>query len=201
LGAGHGVHSSENSSPRYRRFGSTRFLHRRLCVAAMLSALSSQPAIAQRSMPLPSNSPVPQARIDPHIVTLPVADGDEIRFTHLSQTQGLSQIRVTDIIQDNQGFMWFGTQYGLDRFDGYEFRVFTHDAENPRSLGCVQIFALYKDSAGTLWIGCADSLVANHAMTSNPHIEAYRLMCSGQYSDALSFAEHSVKGQRVCVPS
>lgn len=145
-------------TPRFRCFRSMLNLHRGLCVTAILFTLSGTPAIAQHSPPIRLNSPVPQAHIDPRTVTLPVADGDDIRFTHLSQTQGLSQIRVTDIIQDNQGFMWFGTQYGLDRFDGYKFRVFTHDAMNSRSLGCVQIFALYKDRAGTLWIGCADSL-------------------------------------------
>jgi ligand-binding sensor domain-containing protein len=50
--------------------------------------------------------------------------------------------------------MWFGTQYGINRYDGYEFRLFVHDPDNPDSLSCAFIFALFKDRAGNLWIGC-----------------------------------------------
>ena len=50
--------------------------------------------------------------------------------------------------------MWFGTQYGLDRYDGYEFRVFTHDPARENSLSCVFIHSLFKDRSGTLWVGC-----------------------------------------------
>ena len=101
---------------------------------------------------------VAQARFAPRLVAIPIVEGRDIRFRHLSQTQGLSQIRVTHIVQDNQGFMWFGTQYGLNRYDGYNFKVFTHRAGNPQTLSCVYISALFKDRAGTLWIGCANSL-------------------------------------------
>src|SRR5437867_861167 len=55
---------------------------------------------------------VPQARVDPRPVRLPVIDGKDIRFTRLSTENGLSQTRVSLIVQDDQGFMWFGTQYG-----------------------------------------------------------------------------------------
>ena len=57
---------------------------------------------------------------------LALIDGDDIRFSRLS-AQGLSQTRVSHIVQDDRGFMWFGTQYGLDRYDGYTYKVFTHD--------------------------------------------------------------------------
>lgn len=50
--------------------------------------------------------------------------------------------------------MWFGTQYGLDRYDGYNFKVFVHDPGNPNSLSGVFITALFKDRDGTLWAGC-----------------------------------------------
>jgi ligand-binding sensor domain-containing protein len=61
--------------------------------------------------------------------------------------------KVAQIVQDDQGFMWFPTQYGLDRFDGYNFKVFVHDA-NPNSLSGVFINTLFKDRTGTLWVGC-----------------------------------------------
>ncbi len=50
--------------------------------------------------------------------------------------------------------MWFGTQYGLDRYDGYAFKVFMHDPARESSLSCVYIHSLFKDRAGTLWVGC-----------------------------------------------
>jgi ligand-binding sensor domain-containing protein len=66
---------------------------------------------------------------------------------------GLSQTKAGQIAQDNQGFMWFGTQYGLNRFDGYNFKIFVHDPGNPGSLSGVFISALFKGRDGVLWVG------------------------------------------------
>ena len=90
----------------------------------------------------------------PRSVRIPAIDGDDIRFSRLSTAQGLSQTQVAEIVQDDQGFIWFGTQYGLDRYDGYEFRVFTHDPARENSLSCVYIHSLFKDRSGSLWVGC-----------------------------------------------
>jgi hypothetical protein len=68
---------------------------------------------------------------EPGIVRLPVSDADEIRFAHLSTSQGLSQTRVSKIVQDDKGFLWFGAQYSLNRYDGYSFKVFEHAAHGP----------------------------------------------------------------------
>ncbi len=97
---------------------------------------------------------IPQARVDPRPVRLPVIDGTDIRFARLSTADGLSQTRVAQIVQDDQGFMWFGTQYGLNRYDGYNFKVFVHDPERTDSLSGVYIYSLFKDRSGTLWVGC-----------------------------------------------
>jgi ligand-binding sensor domain-containing protein len=91
-------------------------------------------------------------------VHLTVTEGRDIRFARITRTQGLSQTRVDKIVQDDLGFIWFGTQYGLNRYDGYHFKVFAHDDKDPRSLAGVDIFALFKDHAGTIWVGCAHSL-------------------------------------------
>ena len=99
-------------------------------------------------------SAVPQASVDPWPIRLPVVDGTDIRFTRLSTAGGLSQTKVAQIVQDDQGFMWFGTQYGLNRYDGYNFKVFVHDPGNPNSLSGVFVSALFKDRDGTLWVGC-----------------------------------------------
>ena len=58
---------------------------------------------------------VRQADVEPHTTTLPVVDGKGISLTRLSTAEGFSQTKVGQIVQDGQGFMWFGTQYGLNR--------------------------------------------------------------------------------------
>ncbi len=110
-------------------------------------------------LPLPAfTAAVTQAHVDPRVIRLPVVDGRNIRFTRLSTADGLSQTRVAQIVQDDRGFMWFGTQYGLNRYDGYKFKVFVHDSRRSNSLGGVYISSLFKDHSGALWIGCDQSL-------------------------------------------
>jgi signal transduction histidine kinase/ligand-binding sensor domain-containing protein len=87
-----------------------------------------------------------------------VVDGKDIRFRRLSGGAGLSQTRVAWAVQDNLGFIWFGTQYGLNRYDGYRSKVFKHETGRSDSLSCVYIRSLFVDHAGTLWVGCDRSL-------------------------------------------
>ncbi|MEO8168561.1 MAG: two-component regulator propeller domain-containing protein, partial [bacterium] len=75
-----------------------------------------------------------------------------IRFDHLTVKNGLSQSGVTCIFQDHQGFMWFGTQDGLNRYDGYTFTVFKHDPSNPKSLDDNFISVIAEDKSGTLFV-------------------------------------------------
>jgi ligand-binding sensor domain-containing protein len=77
-----------------------------------------------------------------------------MQFSRLSTEQGLSQTRVAQIVQDDQGFIWFGKQYGLNRYDGYKFKVFVHDPARKDSLSCAFVRSLFKDRSGTLWVGC-----------------------------------------------
>ncbi len=81
-----------------------------------------------------------------------VQDND-VRFERISLEQGLSQSVVLCILQDSQGFMWFGTQDGLNRYDGYDFVVYKHDPEDPHSLSDGFVRAIYEDRSGALWIG------------------------------------------------
>jgi signal transduction histidine kinase/streptogramin lyase/DNA-binding NarL/FixJ family response regulator len=76
-----------------------------------------------------------------------------LRFEHLSVEQGLTQESVLSIVQDTDGFMWFGTQTGLSRFDGYRFTNYRNILGDPRSLGSDWVRALHVDPKGRLWIG------------------------------------------------
>jgi signal transduction histidine kinase/ligand-binding sensor domain-containing protein len=100
------------------------------------------------------SKPVLQAQDDPHSLKLPIVEGHDLRFRRLSVAQGLSQTRVSAIVQDNLGFLWFGTQYGLDRYDGYKFKVFAREPGRSNSLSGVFVRSLFKDRDGILWVGC-----------------------------------------------
>jgi ligand-binding sensor domain-containing protein len=80
-------------------------------------------------------------------VRLPLTDGRDIRFKKLTGSEGLSQTRVSSAVQDDLGFMWFPTQYGLNRYDSYKFKVFKHEPGQADSLSCVYIHSLIKDRA------------------------------------------------------
>ncbi len=76
-----------------------------------------------------------------------------IRFDRISIEQGLSQSAVLAIHQDRDGWMWFGTEDGLNRYDGYEFRVYKHEPRNPRSLSNAGIWTIFEDRDGRIWVG------------------------------------------------
>jgi signal transduction histidine kinase/ligand-binding sensor domain-containing protein len=80
------------------------------------------------------------------------------RVEHFSTEQGLSHNSVLAIAQDKQSFLWMGTQDGLNRFDGYEFKVFRNDLHDPRSLSTSNIRTLYADRKGNIWVGTGSGL-------------------------------------------
>lgn len=82
-----------------------------------------------------------------------VAGQDNIRFGRYTQQQGLSQQAVMAVMQDRNGFMWFATQEGLNRFDGYQFRVFYHNPDNANSLSNDAVYSIIEDHQGYLWLG------------------------------------------------
>lgn len=74
-------------------------------------------------------------------------------FRHLSINDGLSQNAVFAILQDSKGFMWFGTKDGLNRYDGYTFKIYQHNPFDTTSLSANFITALYEDSQKNIWVG------------------------------------------------
>ena len=82
-----------------------------------------------------------------------------LRFEHIGLEEGLSQESVLTILQDRDGYMWFGSQSGLNRFDGYRNRVFRADPKDPNSLADNYVKASYEDPQGRLWFGTRGGLV------------------------------------------
>ena len=60
---------------------------------------------------------------------------------------------MLSILQDTEGFMWFGTEDGVNRFDGYDFQIYSHDSSIPESIPDDYAVALAEDEAGNIWIG------------------------------------------------
>jgi ligand-binding sensor domain-containing protein len=82
--------------------------------------------------------------------------GQTLNFQHVTLADGLSQNTVYSILQDSKGFLWFGTQDGLNKYDGYNFTVINQDLVGQNKLTDRQIQCLYEDKKGLIWIGTRD---------------------------------------------
>ena len=80
------------------------------------------------------------------------------KFEHLTTADGLATNTVKTIFQDAQGFMWFGTEKGLHKYDGYRFTIYQHDEDDPHSLSHNFVTAIDEDREGVLWVGTVDGL-------------------------------------------
>src|ERR1700722_15136552 len=81
-----------------------------------------------------------------------LAQSNKYQFSHLDITNGLSRNQVNCIYKDSKGFMWFGTMAGLNRYDGYTFKVFKHIANNKSSINDDYIQSIYEGPNQNLWI-------------------------------------------------
>lgn len=79
------------------------------------------------------------------------AQNTQIRFEHLDDRDGLSHNRVTSILRDELGFMWFGTLSGLNRFDGFEIKVLTYNEADPRSINNSNIIWIKEGPGDRIW--------------------------------------------------
>ena len=75
-----------------------------------------------------------------------------LHFNTLSIYDGMSQNMINCILQDYQGFMWFGTKDGLNRYDGYSFKIYKANLYDSTSIGDNHISYLYEDDLHHLWI-------------------------------------------------
>ncbi|WMW80728.1 two-component regulator propeller domain-containing protein [Undibacterium cyanobacteriorum] len=81
-----------------------------------------------------------------------------LRFDQITNMQGFNAQSITAVLQDRQGFMWFGTQAGLVKYDGYRNTVYRSDPRDPNSLMDNFVSAAFEDQQGGLWIGTQSGL-------------------------------------------
>lgn len=79
-------------------------------------------------------------------------------FLSFTVKNGLSQNAVTAIFKDSKGYVWLGTQDGLNRFDGIGFTQYKHDANDTMSISDQYITAISEDGAGNIWVGTRNGL-------------------------------------------
>jgi len=77
----------------------------------------------------------------------------EYNFINFSSKNGLASNTVNAIIKDKYGFMWFGTEDGLNKFDGHNFTVYRHRENDTTSIGRGAVMAMLEDKEGNLWVG------------------------------------------------
>jgi ligand-binding sensor domain-containing protein/signal transduction histidine kinase len=124
------------------------------------------------------------------LVRLPVVDKTDIHFAHISFGNGPSHSRVAQIVQDDQGFLWFGTQDGLQRFDGYKFRPIRPDLKDANGISGVFINSLFKDSSGMLWVGSDDYLNRYDPTTDRfTHFRSHHRDSSGIEGEVLGITQ------------
>src|SRR5919106_4046920 len=130
-----------------------------LCVAFAVAACGgvNSPAAALDSLPA-QDKPVsalisrPLAPNRAPEESLPQICNCVLRFDHISIEHGLSQSSARVIFQDSRGFLWFGTEDGLNRYDGYTFKSYKPDPDTPQSLSDRWISSIVEDKTGILWI-------------------------------------------------
>jgi|WetSurMetagenome_2_1015567.scaffolds.fasta_scaffold01847_3 signal transduction histidine kinase/ligand-binding sensor domain-containing protein/DNA-binding response OmpR family regulator len=94
------------------------------------------------------------------IIVLPInLNSQSILFNHLTTNNGLSNNYVSDIFQDRYGFLWFATDDGLNRFDGYEFKIYRNNPQDKNSISDNTILSFSEDAKGNLWIGTKNGFV------------------------------------------
>ncbi len=95
-----------------------------------------------------------------------VKGADPYPIQYLGIEHGLSNNAVTCIFQDHNGFMWFGTYDGLNRYDGYDFKVFRNKFNDTNSLANNRITAITEDKQHNLWIGTTEGINLYNGLTS-----------------------------------
>ncbi|MCF2489035.1 hybrid sensor histidine kinase/response regulator [Dyadobacter sp. CY347] len=91
-------------------------------------------------------------------VLIGLVHAQSVKFNHLTTNEGLAQSHVSAILKDKKGFMWFGSEDGLNKYDGYVFTHYKHDAYDPSSISDSYIQDLLEDKHGNLWVATSNGL-------------------------------------------
>ena len=125
------------------------FLIRQCALSLMLLITSLTAAPVQAKTPLATTNAAPVPTLQPDTAAL----NQPARFDRIAPADGLSHPVIRDILQDRRGFMWFATDSGLNKYDGYEFTVYKNIPGDPTSIRFDAVWVVHEDREGTLWVG------------------------------------------------
>ncbi|MCB7482082.1 hybrid sensor histidine kinase/response regulator transcription factor [Christiangramia sediminis] len=100
------------------------------------------------------------------LLIIPLAHGQNLPFKHYMVEDGLSHNSVISMLQDHRGFMWFGTKDGLNRFDGYNYKIFQHKPGDTNSIGSNFIRCLHEYD-NIIWVGTDTGLFQYNEKTES----------------------------------
>lgn len=102
-----------------------------------------------------------------------------LNFQSYSTSEGLSSSTCVEVFQDSKGFLWFGTIDGLNRFDGYSFKIYRSIINDSTSLSNNRVFSIEEDKFGNLWVGTMNGL--NILLKGKESFYRVKLYKSGAY--------------------
>lgn len=140
--------------PRYSLRNRRHLLRTALLFELMICAAS----FASGQITDPPASGVAQVVVVNRQIPMALSEGQGVRFRPLSTGDGIWQAAAAAGVQDDLGFLWFATPFGLNRYDGYSLKTYKHVMGNQKGLACSNVRTLFKDHAGNLWAACDESL-------------------------------------------
>ena len=104
---------------------------------------------------------------------------DDVRFRNYGVRDGLSQSSARSMLQDATGAVWIGTEDGLNRFDGYEFKVYRADHERPDALPDPHVQVLAPSRRGGFWVGTRAAGIARYRPEQDDFVRYLPAACRG----------------------
>lgn len=86
------------------------------------------------------------------VTTCLFAQNQQLHFDHLGTAEGLSELNPNCLLQDSRGFVWIGTADGLNRYDGYKFKIFRNDVKDSTTIGGNYVQDILEDESGNIWV-------------------------------------------------
>ncbi len=107
----------------------------------------------QKFVPMTKNSIIYIIGWQLAIITTLLSQSIYPQFDQITTEQGLSNNRINNTIKDHKGFIWIATADGLNRYDGYKFKIFKYDPDDSTSLSDNFVYSLREDRLGNIWVG------------------------------------------------
>ena len=122
----------------------------------------------------------------------------DMKFRRLDTRDGLSNAQLNYLFQDSKGYVWIGTSYGLNRYDGYRFRTFYSNAHDTLTLRSNYVDMIWEDIDGKLWLKQGMNYSLFDPVTAQSVADARQVGHHGRYRPYLCRFEEEPVGEDLC---